>query len=339
MAADCAARMALEFALRPRINLERPPPRRRLAGLRLPPLALPIAAYWLAIVGVTHALLRVESEAQPASAAELASPALRDEVPEEPERVTAPAATPLASVTAAPEAAPLQDTPPPASDATEPAMLAAQELARHEPSRQVSASWADAPAPAPRAPPAVARRSSAPRPEPPTSSVAQAEPRAPAPEPFLSFDDAPLRLRDVPSARLSQAPLRDEAPAREETPRDETPVRDEAPSVALPSCESAAASNNESMDLRAARGAPDLTRGAFAAVLENGAYLSRCAIPERTALEICAAVRDGKVVGVSATSSPRSPAINACVRRAVAGLRFPRSSRLDVTRTRFEPAR
>jgi hypothetical protein len=109
--------------------------------------------------------------------------------------------------------------------------------------------------------------------------------------------------------------------------------------ASLPSCESAAASANETIDLRAARGAPDLTRDAFASLLENGAYLVRCAIPARTALEICAAVQDGKVVGVTVTSEPRNPATNACVRRAVATLRFPRSARLDVTRTRFEAAR
>jgi hypothetical protein len=114
-------------------------------------------------------------------------------------------------------------------------------------------------------------------------------------------------------------------------------VRDGAPATSLPSCESAAANANETIDLGSRRGAPDLTRDAFAAVLDGGAYLAHCAVPARTALEICAAVRDGKVIGVSATTSPRSPAINACVRSAVAALRFPQNSRLDVTHTRFEP--
>jgi hypothetical protein len=108
--------------------------------------------------------------------------------------------------------------------------------------------------------------------------------------------------------------------------------------VALPSCESAAAAANQSIDLRGAPGAPDLTRDAFAAVLENGAYLSACAVPARTALEICAAVQDGQVVGLSVTTVPHDSAIRACVRRAVASLHFPRSARLDVTRTRFEAA-
>jgi hypothetical protein len=92
------------------------------------------------------------------------------------------------------------------------------------------------------------------------------------------------------------------------------------------------------MDLRASPGAPDLSRDAFASVLESGGYLARCAIPDRTALDICAAVQNGKVVGVSVTSTPRSATIDACVRHSVAGLRFPQSARLDVTRTHFGAA-
>jgi hypothetical protein len=107
----------------------------------------------------------------------------------------------------------------------------------------------------------------------------------------------------------------------------------------LPSCESAAASANQSIDLGGGRGGPDLTRDAFARVLENGSYLAGCALPARTALEICAAVQDGKVVGLSVQTEPRDPAMAACVRRAVSALRFPRNPSLDVTRTRFEAQR
>src|SRR3954471_2824840 len=50
--------MPLEFALRPRFNLERPASQRKLRRLRIPPLALFMPAYWLAIAGVTQLLLR-----------------------------------------------------------------------------------------------------------------------------------------------------------------------------------------------------------------------------------------------------------------------------------------
>ncbi len=52
-----------------------------------------------------------------------------------------------------------------------------------------------------------------------------------------------------------------------------------------------------------------------------------------------AAVQNGKVVGVTVTTEPRDARINACVRRAVTSLRFPRSPGLDVTRTRFDRER
>jgi hypothetical protein len=116
-------------------------------------------------------------------------------------------------------------------------------------------------------------------------------------------------------------------------------ARNEARAASLPSCESASATANQTVDVGKSPGAPDLTRDAFAAVLEDGTYLNHCSIPARSALAICAAVQNGKVVGLTVTSEPRSPAINACVRRAVTALRFPANPRLDITRTRFEPTR
>lgn len=108
---------------------------------------------------------------------------------------------------------------------------------------------------------------------------------------------------------------------------------------ALPSCESVLATAKDEMDLTAARGVPDLSRDAFADVLENGAYLSPCAIPERTSLDICAAVQGGRAVGVTVVTRPEDGRVNACVRGAVASLTFPTNPRLDVTRTRFEAIR
>jgi hypothetical protein len=161
--------------------------------------------------------------------------------------------------------------------------------------------------------------------------------------------DARLESRRAPGDPLAFADFapneppsrKDEPPSRKDEPpsRNDEPVRAAGSANSLPSCESAAASANEVMEFGADRGAPDLTRDAFASVLENGAYLARCAVPATTALEICAAVQDGRVVGVSVVTQPRNPALGACVRGAVAALRFPHSARLDVTRTRFEATR
>jgi hypothetical protein len=56
-------------------------------------------------------------------------------------------------------------------------------------------------------------------------------------------------------------------------------------------------------------------------------------------VSICAAVQSGRVVGVTVSTSPGSERVRACVARAVRGLTFPSSPRLDVARTRFDASR
>lgn len=318
--------MPLEFALRPRFDLNRPPKRRRLPKLELHPLAFPVAAYWLALGGGTYALIhsrlhgsedgRIEARSQSAMIAGAvpleAPPSLR--TPELGGNLAAPSdVVEEAAPDAVPEPmSPLPTLPPVDAAPREPLVLDR------------------APAPLP----ALPRVAPPPEPSPVARNV------APAPTPWSPFDaleEAAELRNELPNRSESQRPERRDEIALP-TLDTEAPRR-EPPPTSLPSCESAADTANQIVDLGAGRGAPDLTRDAFAAVLENGSYLRSCAIPARTALEVCAAVQDGKVVGITVTSAPRDPAINACVRRAVAGLRFPRNSRLDVTRTRFEPAR
>jgi hypothetical protein len=128
----------------------------------------------------------------------------------------------------------------------------------------------------------------------------------------------------------------DEPPTK--APTNDTPAPPEsAPApVAVSSCEAAMARNNEQLTIGAARGPADITREAYASILQNGRYLAACSIPDRTVFEVCAAVKDGRAVGITITSSPPSPTLNACVRNAVARLKFPQNSRLDVTHTRFD---
>lgn len=265
--------MPLEFALRKRIDLDRPPPRREGRWLRVPPLALPIAAYWLALVGAFCALRA--SAASPASLEPEGAP--RDEEPALPALATFP------------------------------------DVAEVEGEREATAPQApiSLPQSVPLNPPAPRDE-----PEPVAHTVAHGEPRRSA--------------HDEPN-QVARGLAHDEPkPARESEPAPAAPA-----TSAIPSCEAAAASAHETIDFGAARGAPDLTRDAFAAVLENGAYLRACAIPTNVSIEICAAVRGGNVVGVSVASEPHRPAVTACVRNAVSRLRFPQSPRLDITRTRF----
>jgi hypothetical protein len=134
---------------------------------------------------------------------------------------------------------------------------------------------------------------------------------------------------------------RADQPEGDAAPPAPPPSRDserEAPTT-VSSCENAIARNNEHIAIGGARGPSDITREAYAGILQNGRYLSGCSIPDRTVFEICAAVRDGRAVGITVTSSPQNASLNACVRRAVSRLKFPQNPRLDVTHTRFDAVR
>jgi hypothetical protein len=303
--------MPLEFALRPRFDLERPAPRRRLSSLRLHPLVLPVGAYWLALAGVAYAFILptpvdvaehgVGSGNTPATDTPSSEPAIQS-----PSSV----ATARADIVQAPA----KQEPNPVSW-TQPAQdepLSDQDLDPQDLDQQDLDSASQAPAQNRKRPSRQAL---------PDGAQDEVSAKARSLEPEAVDEPAPPRPALARAVEPEQSP------------------RGEVHTGSLPSCESAAATANQSIDLGSARGAPDLTRDAFAGVLEHGTYLTRCAIPPRTALEICAAVRDGAVVGVTVTTEPRDPAISACVRRAVTTLRFPVNSQLDVTRTRFEGVR
>ncbi len=103
----------------------------------------------------------------------------------------------------------------------------------------------------------------------------------------------------------------------------------------LPSCEAALASASQDVDFSGGNRAADLPTRAIAAVLENGAWLSSCAVPEHTAIDVCVAIKAGHVVGASVSSRPADSALNSCVKRRASALQFPYSPRLDLARTRF----
>jgi hypothetical protein len=81
--------------------------------------------------------------------------------------------------------------------------------------------------------------------------------------------------------------------------------------------------------------APDLPRAALSSVLNSGSLLAGCGVPERTQVQICTAIQNGRAVGVTVTTRPGSSRVSNCVARKVRALRFPSSPHLDVTHTRF----
>ena len=81
---------------------------------------------------------------------------------------------------------------------------------------------------------------------------------------------------------------------------------------------------------------PDLTAGAYGAVLNRGTYLNSCGVPPSMAVTICAAVQNGRAVGVTVRTKPANGGIAGCVRGAVFGMSFPAHPRLDVSTTVFK---
>jgi eukaryotic-like serine/threonine-protein kinase len=100
------------------------------------------------------------------------------------------------------------------------------------------------------------------------------------------------------------------------------------------SCESAQARYVEEYKL-GNNGAPDLTAGAYGAVLNRGGYLNACNVPSNMEVSICAAVQNGRAVGVTVSTSPSNGGVASCVAGQIRGLSFPSHPRLDVARTTF----
>jgi hypothetical protein len=101
------------------------------------------------------------------------------------------------------------------------------------------------------------------------------------------------------------------------------------------SCEAAQSRYVEEYKIGGSEVPPDLTAGAYGAVLNRGGYLNSCGVPSNMEVNICAAVQNGRAVGVSVSTNPSNPGIASCVAGQVRSLPFPSHPRLDVTRTTF----
>ncbi|MCC6217745.1 MAG: hypothetical protein IT376_23000 [Polyangiaceae bacterium] len=101
------------------------------------------------------------------------------------------------------------------------------------------------------------------------------------------------------------------------------------------SCEGAQAAYVEEMNIGGAKGPADLTAGQYGAILNKGTYFAHCGAPDDMKINICAAVQNGRAVGVTVTTDPRNPGVAGCIAGGVRGLSFPSHPKLDVTRTSF----
>jgi len=73
----------------------------------------------------------------------------------------------------------------------------------------------------------------------------------------------------------------------------------------------------------------------YAAVLNHRSLLARCAVPSSTAVTICVAVRYGKVVGTTVTSSPPDAEMADCMADVVRALSFPYDERMGTASISF----
>jgi hypothetical protein len=168
---------------------------------------------------------------------------------------------------------------------------------------------------------------------------AEVDRREPEPEPLASLAPPPPTLAPAelsPFAPPEPVP----APPEPDTEPAAAPEMTRAPSLVASlgtSCEQAAAEAVQEIEIGGAPAAPDLAREDYAAILERGSYFSACGTPDSMRVEICAAVRAGRAVGVTVRTQPGSRRVADCVARAVRSLAFPSHPRLDVVRTSFAP--
>lgn len=99
-------------------------------------------------------------------------------------------------------------------------------------------------------------------------------------------------------------------------------------------CEEARDQNVEEVTIGASSG-PDLSARDLGAVLNNGQYLDACGVPNGARVSVCAAVKQGAVVGVTIGMDPADPEVEKCVAAEVRKLTFPVHPKMDIVKTQF----
>lgn len=101
------------------------------------------------------------------------------------------------------------------------------------------------------------------------------------------------------------------------------------------SCEAARDRYVEEMKIGGGGGPADLTANQFGSILNNGSYVTACGTPNSTKVKVCAAVQNGRAVGVTVTTDPPSSQLSGCIASKVRAMSFPSHHKLDIVRTSF----
>jgi hypothetical protein len=101
------------------------------------------------------------------------------------------------------------------------------------------------------------------------------------------------------------------------------------------SCEAAVNAYVEEINIGGGAAPADITQGQYASIMNNGSYFAGCGAPSSMGINICAAVQNGRAVGVTVTTRPSSPGVSSCIAGSVRRLSFPVHPKLDVVRVSF----
>ena len=101
------------------------------------------------------------------------------------------------------------------------------------------------------------------------------------------------------------------------------------------SCEQARDRYVEEIKIGGGNVQADLTANQYASVLNHGSYITACGTPDSTKVNICAAVQNGRAVGVTVTTNPPSAPLANCIAGKIRAMSFPVHPKLDIVRTAF----
>jgi eukaryotic-like serine/threonine-protein kinase len=94
--------------------------------------------------------------------------------------------------------------------------------------------------------------------------------------------------------------------------------------------------NNETVSMGGpAQDQPDLTNAQLAAPLRHASFITGCGAPDDMKVAVRVAVKMGRAVGVTVSTTPPSAGVNACVDRTVRMLQWPVSPKTDFVSTTY----
>ena len=101
------------------------------------------------------------------------------------------------------------------------------------------------------------------------------------------------------------------------------------------SCEKAIDENPQTIDMGKKGSKPDLTNDQLGKPMQNSTFMGSCGLADSANADICVAVKQGKVLGVSVKVTPGNNRVAACIDKATRKLSFPASDKLDVVKQHF----